>query len=511
MPSGVTAVFWGVGFLFLGLQVLLRLTQDGKEPKAIETTIPFLSPIIAMIRYKADVYTRLMDKYGLPIYTLRMPGARIYVVNSTNLIPVVQRQFRTVAFTPFAARAFKYAMGGSKTANDIMATDMTEDHGYLMSFDTAIHPAVSPGPALDAMNRASVRAVAVSLDKLRRQSPITVDMYKWIQHEVLLATTDAVYGPQNPYRNPAMEEAWYIYEPRITTFMLNLLPAITAKRSLKARELMVQNFEDYFKAGGQNQASELVRRRYEHNVQNHLAISDIARTEIGGSFALLSNTIPATFWLLWQILSDPTLFKDCRQELLEGVQESEGVCKIDVDYIKTSCPIFLSTFQEVFRFYGINNSVRMVLEDHMLVGQYLLKKGSTVMMPAPVQHSIQSVWGSDVAKFNHKRFVRAPGSKRHNPVAFRGFGGGTTLCPGRHFATCEILAFAALTVLQLEIMPVRGKWTRPSTEKTSMAGAIPTPDHDVKITVRPIGSQSWTAVLSDSDKPIPISVEDNDE
>jgi hypothetical protein len=227
MPSAIAITFWGAGFLFLGLQMLLRLTQDSKEPKAIETTIPFAGPIIAMIRYKADVYERLRfvassrdsnciasanseprDKFGLPIYTLRMPGARIYVVNSTNLIPVIQRQFRTIAFTPWAARAFKYAMGGSKTAKDIMEVDMTEDHGYLMSFDTAIHPTVSPGPALDAMNRASVQAVTASLDRLRRQSPITVDMYKWIRHEVLLATTNAVYGPMNPYRNPAVEEAW---------------------------------------------------------------------------------------------------------------------------------------------------------------------------------------------------------------------------------------------------------------------------------------------------------------
>lgn len=87
-----------------------------------------------------------------------MPGARISVVNSTNLVPAVQRQFRAVAFALFAARAFKYAMGGSKTANDMMAMNMTEDHGYLMSFGKAIHPAVSPGPALDTMNRASIQA-----------------------------------------------------------------------------------------------------------------------------------------------------------------------------------------------------------------------------------------------------------------------------------------------------------------------------------------------------------------
>lgn len=59
MPSTPAMILWGVGCLFVMLQVLLRFTQDGKEPRAIETTIPFLSPIVAMVRYKADVYKRL--------------------------------------------------------------------------------------------------------------------------------------------------------------------------------------------------------------------------------------------------------------------------------------------------------------------------------------------------------------------------------------------------------------------------------------------------------------------
>lgn len=65
------------------------------------------------------------------------------------------------------------------------------------------------------------------------------------------------------------------------------------------------------------------------------------------------------------------------------MQESDGVYTIDADQIKTRCLIFLSTFQEVLRFHGINTSVCTVLEDHVLDSQYLLKKGSTTMMPAP--------------------------------------------------------------------------------------------------------------------------------
>lgn len=70
------------------------------------------------------------------------------------------------------------------------------------------------------------------------------------------------------------------------------------------------------------------------------------------------------------------------------MQNSDGVCTIDEDHIKTSCPIVLATFQEVSRFHGITNSVHIVLEDHTLDSQYLLQKGSTVMMPAPVEYSI---------------------------------------------------------------------------------------------------------------------------
>jgi cytochrome P450 len=43
-----------------------------------------------------------------------------------------------------------------------------------------------------------------------------------------------------------------------------------------------------------------------------------------------------------------------------------------------------------------------------------------------------------------------------HPAAFRGFGGGKTLCPGRHFATNEILLFTALIVHGFDITPLEG-------------------------------------------------------
>lgn len=201
--------------------------------------------------------------------------------------------------------------------------------------------------------------------------------------------------------------------------------------------------------------------------------------------AILGNTGPAGFWLTYHIFSDPNVLADIRNEVAKIVKSGANGRIVDITDIKTSCPILLSTLQEVLRFHSIGTSVRIVMEDHLLDGKYLLKKGNTVMIPGTVQHTLPSIWGEKVAEFDHRRFLRSGNSKRPNPVAFRGFGGGTTLCPGRHFASTEILAFAALMALRFDIAPVSGKWVRPTTENAEMWATVPQPDKDIDVAITP--------------------------
>jgi hypothetical protein len=49
MPSMLTLVLGSVAATYVFLSALLRLTQDSKEPPAIETSIPFLSPLHGVI------------------------------------------------------------------------------------------------------------------------------------------------------------------------------------------------------------------------------------------------------------------------------------------------------------------------------------------------------------------------------------------------------------------------------------------------------------------------------
>ncbi|KAK7997520.1 aminotransferase class I and II domain-containing protein [Apiospora arundinis] len=96
------------------------------------------------------------------------------------------------------------------------------------------------------------------------------------------------------------------------------------------------------------------------------------------------------------------------------------------------------------------------------------------------QHTDHDVWGDYVDAFNHRRFLREPSgggrSQSVNPFAFRAFGGGTTLCPGRHFATTEMMVLTALLALRFDVHPTNGKWAAPTTHNTPAASAMLVPD-----------------------------------
>jgi len=302
------------------------------------------------------------------------------------------------------------------------------------------------------------------------------------------------------------------FEPGIIPLLLNLFPKLVVKESMQARKEIVDVFNDYFASRGHEQGSAFVKAHYQHKVDQGLTGRDIASFEIGGIVAIMSNTIPAAFWVLYHTLSDAAILAECRKEIIACCKIEEITCTLDITQVKASCPLLLSILKETLRYHGIGTSVRIVRQDHLLDGKYLLKKGGVVMIPGILQHTSTPAYGENVDNFQHKRFIRLPGRRRPNPIAFRGFGGGTTLCPGRHFASTEVLAFVALAVIRLDFEPTNGEWVCPTTYKTNMSGSVAQPDGDVEVRVCPATNElvgkKWNVVLSGSDEGIQLSAED---
>lgn len=210
---------------YVFLRLLLQFTQHAQEPPVIEASIPFLTPLVGMIREKSEYHLRLRfvlvtftrpillltgalrDTHQLPIYTLRLPFSRMYIVNATDLIPELQKHWRTVSFAAIAADAGT-AVGMSKEAVKIMHDDLMSEHGFNLSWPKHVMSAMGPGKDLDAIDRRAIEVIAGDMEALRAGAAVKVGLWQWTREIMNKSTSEAVWGPQNPYRDAAVAEAW---------------------------------------------------------------------------------------------------------------------------------------------------------------------------------------------------------------------------------------------------------------------------------------------------------------
>lgn len=152
------------------------------------------------------------------------------------------------------------------------------------------------------------------------------------------------------------------FEAGVLPLITSPLPSVTARSHIRARETLFKSYVKYFEKKGYEdpQTSAFIRDNQLYYASEGFTLEAMARSEMMSSVALLSNTMPATFWLVYHVVSDPAVLADCREELtralnLGGGQDGEAataaVRSIDIDSIRRQCPILLSTFKEVFRYH----------------------------------------------------------------------------------------------------------------------------------------------------------------
>ena len=448
-----------------------------------------------------------------------MLGQKMYIVTDADLMQATQKQPKILSFLPIEAKAASRICGVSEESERIFYHNANGEEGetaILKETHAARRAALSPSPEFDKMNQRLVQNIQASLYSVgpSEGQPIRIGLSAWLRRNVTSATTNSVYGPQNPFRDELVVDGiWYIYETHymlelakistrqinknITPLLLGVLTSITASKGLAGRTVVTKAFEQYFQNGGHIEGSTSTKDRYETAVKHGVALKDIAKFEVGEAIATLTNTAPACFWTLFFIYSTPGLLDEIRMHLDTIFDENDKSQRpfhdLNIESLKKQCPLLVSTISETLRYCSLGGSVRQVMEDTVLEGRWLLKKGSIIQMPSRILHKDPSIWGDDVDDFDPRRFQgdqrgqkpRSSRGKPPNTAAFRPFGGGTTLCPGRHFATNTILVVAAMFVMYYELLPVAGVWSIPSAENTTMSEFMMEPDTDIEVDVVP--------------------------
>ena len=149
------------------------------------------------------------------MFTISIPGQKMYIVTSMHLIQSIQKQPKTLAFPPIEAKFASKVCGTSQEAYEILMKNVNGDEGHwglsIESYE-GMRAALKPGEGLDDMNRAMVQEVAGCLDKLSIQIEAgnnKIGLSEWLRDIVTVATTNSVYGPQNPYQNKAVVDAFW--------------------------------------------------------------------------------------------------------------------------------------------------------------------------------------------------------------------------------------------------------------------------------------------------------------
>jgi cytochrome P450 len=423
---------------------------------------------------------------------MRMPFQRLYIVYHVDLIRVIQSAAKLTTYVPNLLE-FGVLFSGVNSDSRKLIREMFAAHGN--GFTMSVHKFLTRGMTLQAVTRTAIEKLAASVSTSFPSNAVSeVQLLETIRHDLMLALTGAIYGPENPYDNPDIEASWLEFVPGISHLLYSPFPSITARKALRARARIHTAFADYFATGGHHQAFPMISEMFDRNRNLGLTLPEAAKMEMATSLAMLSSGAITAFWLLFHICSDAKALQQCRSELSALVTSTAGedghsINVVDVSAIKKQCPTLMAMLQETLRYHSTLINIKKVAHDTTLASKtssYLLKKDAIVMIPGTAVHHDTDIWGPTSTTFDHRRFTTAVAQKNlSSTLAYRPFGAGATMCPGRHFSTNVILALAAMVLLQFEVMPVEGEWTMPTTKGADMWNAMPKPDADVSVRVTP--------------------------
>jgi cytochrome P450 len=470
----------GVGALlvaFVIASVLFRATRtkpDPREPPVLQPRIPFIGHIIGLLQHGSDYYSMASARCKHPIFSMPMLNSRIYLTTSPNLASHVQRASTTLQFKPLIIEVTSHMVGLSDDAKAILFDRAAKKEGrpeFMDYMHDSMYTTLSPSEIKTAS-----KIVLQKLTKHVNAMPVQLQtgLYDWVRGQFTQLTTSAFFGPENPFvQDPSLIDDFWTWEADM--IKCSMAPKSLARKAFKARERVVKGLIEYLQKERVKKADRLVQERFRLHSEYGLSIEAAARADFGLLFGALANGTQTTFWLLNNVFSRPALLEELRHEIREHAMTETNhagrkTITISFEALKSSCPLLNSCYRETIRLTAPVTSARQVTADTLIAGEYLLRANSVVQIAGGVIHSDTSIWGPDASSFNPRRFLTSPyGTKTGtpsssestnvHPAAFRGFGGGTVYCPGRHFAQVEILSLTAVLVMGFDFLAPKGTGT----------------------------------------------------
>ncbi|KAK0129203.1 hypothetical protein ONS95_001138 [Cadophora gregata] len=478
---------------------------DSREPPIFQPKVPFIGHLLGIMQLEADYLQKLCETIQKPIFTLKIFSTRIYIITSPDLVQAVYRNAKTLSFDPISTSASKRVFQMTDRQIKLLQASVPgsedgDENSIGKSTSKLAHSVLQPSASLFQMNARGLDKFATFLDEVGTQVQ-EVNLYEWLKRRFTIATSEALYGPVNPIsEDETMMQKLTDFESSVGLLYLDVLPSVTCPTGHRARSAFAAAFKRYYDGKHNMKASDFIQGRFSVLSDAGLNNADIGSFDIGILMAATMNSNPGLFWLLSYIYTIPNLLSSIRSELTSittlttssdnGLREAT----LNISLLHQKCPLLISTWQETMRVKAAIVSSQVVVEDTLLNSTYLLKKGSVIQMPCTPMHTSSSNWGDSAGDFSPSRFLPSSieslskDDKKKRKQAFTPFGGGTVLCPGRYFATSEIVGVAAMLAVGFEIEGARMLGVKLQV----MSAQVKHPDGDLRVRIR--RREGWEGV-----------------
>ncbi|KAK0212438.1 cytochrome P450 [Desarmillaria ectypa] len=412
--------------------------------------------------------TRYMSLRDSRPVSITLMGQRIYIVTESKDVSAVYRA-KSLSFNNLILWGLGAVFDVSQKGRDVIAYEPHHSSSLLENSHGFYRDALKEGSALNDFTTSFLDCLRSELAK----EDVKIDASP---KGTIIGTafTIAMMGPQILEEEPNLLNYNWQFDLDQVSFTIGLPEKLIRafEKVYKDRETKLQD-AIWWIPGRQRMLAEA----------GMTSDYDIGASTLPVWNALQTNSNPAVFWLILHTVTIPGLADRIRKSIAPAFDSEGKVTNLD---LMVNDPLFRSTYNEILRLYSTSISTRLVSEDTIISG-YTFRKGGVVMCPVRPHHWDADVWGPDVEEFVPDRFIResANGLIKGDAKLTRPFGGGTSLCPGRFFASNEIISFVGTILLKYDIRLAAGESIpRPNLNTPSLGFSAPMNDVEVIITKR---------------------------
>lgn len=482
-----------VGAVVVGLVVNHWLRRDNlrpNEPVLLPGSLPIFGHAIEFGKDANKLYLRVRDfADDLQPVSVSLMGQRVYIILKPQDVAAIWKA-KAVNFDPIVEWGMHTIFGMSSDGiershlDDAQGTgDMFEQaHGFMRD-------ALAPGEPLDLITNKFIRYVTKDIEITKQAirsatgGRVHVSLLSWLRDRIGIPSTNAVVGENVLRADPGILEALMRMDsdmPRLSSG----LPHWLVKDAVDNVKRLNDTFEREL---DKENVLYWMKQRMDLMAARGISHRDQTTASMAIWQALQTNSVPTVCWIIYQLLLHPQIAADILEEVKPAFNSHGNL--IDLEYLTTKTPKLAAFYWETLRYVSGVVSVRKVMETFELGGR-VLYKDALIMIPTRPYHMTREIFGDDCEQFVPDRFLRdgthQPGKLNPGIRAVRPFGGGSTLCPGRHFATNEIFFTVATILRTFDIALVDPSQTDlfPQSARASVATLPPNKDVQVYIKLK---------------------------